>query len=233
MEKGICREGILIAGNKAQKEKYLPRLATGEWVAAFCLTESGSGSDAASIKSKATLSADGKTWHLNGSKIWISNGGIANLFTVFAKAEVTDIAGNKTDKVTAFLVERDFGGVTNGKPEDKLGIRGSNTVEVNFDNTPIPSENILGEVGDGFKIAMNVLNSGRFSVLKKLMNMTAEHAISRKQFGSPLKDFGLIQEKFAKIACLIYAMESTAYLTAGMMDLYEDPDIAVEAAIVK
>lgn len=236
----IGLKGILIAGTKEQKEKYLPRLATGEWVAAFCLTEPGSGSDAASIKTRAELSPDGKTWVMNGSKIWISNGGIANLFTVFAKTEVTDTQGKKKDKVTAFLVERDFGGVTNGKPEDKLGIRGSNTCEVYFDNTPIPSENIIGEVGEGFKIAMNVLNSGRFSmgsssagVLKKLMQMTAEHAISRKQFGSPLKDFGLIQEKFAKIGCLIYAMESMAYLTAGIIDQYEEPDIPVEAAMVK
>ncbi|XP_046403316.1 complex I assembly factor ACAD9, mitochondrial-like isoform X2 [Ischnura elegans] len=236
----IGLKGILIAGNKAQKEKYLPRLATGELIAAYCLTEPGSGSDAASIKTRATLSPDGKTWHLNGNKIWITNGGIADVFTVFAKTEIEDVHGKKQDKITAFLVERKFGGVTNGRPEDKLGIRGSNTCEVNFDNTPVPAENVLGKPGEGFKLAMNILNSGRFSmgsssagVLKKLMQITAEHAISRKQFGFHLKDFGIIQEKFAKIACKIYAMESMAYLTAGMIDNYEDSDIAAEAAIVK
>ncbi|XP_071440547.1 complex I assembly factor ACAD9, mitochondrial-like [Hetaerina americana] len=236
----IGLKGILIAGNKEQKEKYLPRLASGELIAAYCLTEPGSGSDAASIKTKATLSSDGKTWILNGNKIWITNGGIASVFTVFAKTEVTNEQGKIEEKITAFIVERNFGGVTSGKPEDKLGIRGSNTCEVHFDNTPIPVENVLGKPGEGFKLAMNILNSGRFSmgsssagVLKKLMQITAEHAISRKQFGHQLKDFGLIQEKFAKIACQIYAMESMAYLTAGIIDEYENPDIAAEAAIVK
>lgn len=148
----IGLKGVLICGTDAQKQQYLPRLATGEWVAAFCLTEPSSGSDAASIQTRATLSEDGKTWKLNGGKIWISNGGIADFFTVFAKTEVSDDMGMKQDKVTAFLVERGFGGITSGKPEDKLGIRGSNTTEVHFDNTPIPMENVLGEVGGGFKV---------------------------------------------------------------------------------
>lgn len=236
----IGLKGILIAGNEEQKRRYLPRLATGEWIAAFCLTEAGSGSDAASIQTRAQLSDDKKTWILNGRKTWISNGGFANLFTVFAKTEKADHMGGKRDVVTAFIVERDFDGVTNGKPEDKLGIRGSNTCEVNFENTPVPAENVLGEAGDGFKIAMNILNSGRFSmgsssagVLKKLIGWTAEYAINRQQFGKPLTEFELIQEKFAKITCLTYAMESMAYLTAGMIDTYENPDCAVEAAMVK
>jgi acyl-CoA dehydrogenase family protein 9 len=236
----IGLKGILIAGNEDQKCRYLPRLATGEWIAAFCLTEAGSGSDAASIQARAKLSEDKKTWILNGRKIWISNGGLANLFTVFAKTEKVNHIGEKHDVVTAFLVERDFGGITNGKPEDKLGIRGSNTCEVSFENTPVPAENVLGEVGDGFKVAVNILNSGRFSmgssaagVLKRLIGLTAEHAITRQQFGKPLMEFELIQEKFAKITCLTYAMESMAYLTAGMLDAYENPDCAVEAAIVK
>ncbi|KAJ8302027.1 hypothetical protein KUTeg_021014 [Tegillarca granosa] len=236
----IGLKGILIAGNEAQKQKYLPKLATGEHVAAFCLTEPSSGSDAASIQTRATLSEDGKTFYLNGGKIWISNGGIADIFTVFAKTEVVTDDGEKKDKVTAFIVERAFGGVTNGKPEDKLGIRGSNTCEVHFDNTPIPIENVIGEVGGGFKIAMNILNSGRFSmgssgagILKKLIGMTAEHAMTRKQFGRHLSEFGLIQEKFAKMAITTYAMESMAYLTAGIIDQYEEPDLSVEAAMVK
>jgi len=236
----IGLKGIIIAGSPAQKQQYLPPLATGDMTAAFALTEPSSGSDAASIQTRATLSEDGKTWHLSGGKIWISNGGIADLFTVFAKTEVTTPEGVTKDKVTAFIVERAFGGVTNGKPEDKLGIRGSNTCEVHFDNTPVPVENVLGEVGGGFKIAMQILNSGRFSmgssgagILKKLIGMTVDHASNRKQFGKKLTEFGMIQEKFAKMATTVYAMESMAYLTAGTLDQYDNPDLSVEAAMVK
>uniref|UniRef100_A0A674HRA3 Acyl-CoA dehydrogenase family member 9 n=1 Tax=Taeniopygia guttata TaxID=59729 RepID=A0A674HRA3_TAEGU len=147
----IGLKGILIAGTEEQKAKYLPRLASGEHIAAFCLTEPGSGSDAASIQTRATLSEDGKHFLLNGSKVWISNGGLASIFTVFARTEVVDKDGQVKDKITAFIVERDFGGVTHGKPEDKLGIRGSNTCEVHFENTKVPVENVIGEVGGGFK----------------------------------------------------------------------------------
>lgn len=236
----IGLKGILIAGNKEQKRKYLPKLATGEHIAAFCLTEPSSGSDAASIQTRATLSEDGKTFYLNGGKIWITNGGIADIFTVFAKTEITNEKGEKQDKVTAFIVERDFGGVTSGKPEDKLGIRGSNTCEVHFENVPVPVENVLGEVGGGFKVAMNILNSGRFSmgssgagILKKLIGYTADHAISRTQFKEKLMNFELIKKKFAKMAVTTYAMESMAYLTALTLDSYQEPDASVEAAIVK
>ncbi|XP_059017865.1 complex I assembly factor ACAD9, mitochondrial isoform X2 [Mustela nigripes] len=196
----IGLKGIILAGNKEQKAKYLPRLASGEHIAAFCLTEPSSGSDAASIKSRATLSEDKKHYILNGSKVWITNGGLANIFTVFAKTEVVDSDSSVKDKITAFIVERDFGGVTHGKPEDKLGIRGSNTCEVHFENTRVPVENVLGEVGGGFKVAMNILNSGRFSMgstvagmLKKLIEMTAAYACTRKQFNKNLSEFGLIQ----------------------------------------
>ncbi|XP_026306291.1 complex I assembly factor ACAD9, mitochondrial-like [Piliocolobus tephrosceles] len=123
----IGLKGIILAGTEEQKAKYLPKLASGEHIAAFCLTEPASGSDAASIQSRATLSEDKKHYILNGSKVWITNGGLANIFTVFAKTEVVDSDGSVKDKITAFIVERDFGGVTNGKPEDKLGIRGSNS----------------------------------------------------------------------------------------------------------
>ncbi|XP_075689940.1 complex I assembly factor ACAD9, mitochondrial [Rhinoderma darwinii] len=236
----IGLKGILIAGNDEQKAKYLPKLATGEHIAAFCLTEPGSGSDAASIKSRATLSEDGKHYILNGSKIWISNGGLADIFTVFARTEVVDKDGATKDKITAFIVERAFGGVTHGKPEDKLGIRGSNTCELHFENTKIPIENVIGEAGGGFKVAMNILNSGRFSMgsasagmIKKLIEMTAEYACTRKQFNKKLSDFELIQEKFALMAQNAYVMESMAYLTAGMMDRPGYPDCSVEAAMVK
>ncbi|KAJ7316812.1 hypothetical protein JRQ81_002974 [Phrynocephalus forsythii] len=236
----IGLKGILIAGTEEQKKKYLPKLASGEHIAAFCLTEPGSGSDAASIKTRATRSEDGKSYILNGSKIWISNGGLADIFTVLARTEVVEKDGTVKDKITAFIVERAFGGVTNGKPEDKLGIRGSNTCEVHFENTQVPIENVIGEVGGGFKVAMNVLNSGRFSMgsgcagmIKKLMEMTAAYACTRKQFNKRLSEFGLIQDKFAFMARKAYVMESMAYLTAGMMDRPEISDYSIEAAMVK
>ncbi|KAM4687176.1 LOW QUALITY PROTEIN: complex I assembly factor ACAD9, mitochondrial-like [Rhinophrynus dorsalis] len=235
----IGLKGILIAGNDEQKAKYLPKLASGEHIAAFCLTEPGSGSDAASIQSRATATEDGKHFLLNGSKIWISNGGLADIFTVFARTEVVDKDGEKKDKITAFIVERAFGGVTHGKAEDKLGIRGSNTCELHFENTKVPVENVIGEVGGGFKVAMNILNSGRFSMgsasagmIKKLIELTAEYACTRKQF-KRLSDFELIQEKFALMAQKAFVMESMAYLTAGMMDRPGLPDCSVEAAMVK
>ncbi|KAM3878111.1 complex I assembly factor ACAD9, mitochondrial [Diretmus argenteus] len=236
----IGLKGILIAGNEEQKQKYLPKLASGEYVAAFCLTEPGSGSDAASIQTRATLSDDGKHYLLTGSKIWISNGGFADIMTVFARTEVVDKDGVKKDKISAFIVERAFGGITSGKPEDKLGIRGSNTCEVSFDSVPVPVENVIGEVGGGFKVAMNILNSGRFSMgsagagmIKKLIELTAEYAATRKQFNKRLSEFGMIQEKFAVMAQNAFVMESMAYLTAGMMDRPGVPDCSLEAAMVK
>lgn len=235
----IGLKGILIAGNEAQKKKYLPKLSSGEHIAAFCLTEPGSGSDAASIQTRATLSEDGKHYLINGSKIWISNGATADVMTVFARTEVL-VDGVKKDKISAFIVERAFGGVISGKPEDKLGIRGSNTCEVTFDNVPVPLENVIGEVGGGFKIAMNILNSGRFSMgsssagmIKKLIELTSEYAATRKQFTKSLAEFGMIQEKFALMAVNAFVMESMAYLTAGMMDRPGLPDCSLEAAMVK
>lgn len=158
-------KGILLYGTKAQKEKYLPQVSTGRVYAAFALTEPSSGSDAGSIRCRAVKSADGKHYVLNGSKIWISNGGIADIFTVFAQTEVVDAkTGQKRDKVTAFIVERGFGGVSNGPPENKMGIKCSNTAEVYFEDCKIPAENVLGQEGDGFKVAMNILNNGRFGM---------------------------------------------------------------------
>uniref|UniRef100_F7D0X4 Very long-chain specific acyl-CoA dehydrogenase, mitochondrial n=1 Tax=Macaca mulatta TaxID=9544 RepID=F7D0X4_MACMU len=162
-------KGILLFGTKAQKEKYLPKLASGETLAAFCLTEPSSGSDAASIRTSAVPSPCGKYYTLNGSKLWISNGGLADIFTVFAKTPVTDPAtGAVKEKITAFVVERGFGGVTHGPPEKKMGIKASNTAEVFFDGVRVPSENVLGEVGSGFKVAMHILNNGRFGMAAAL-----------------------------------------------------------------
>lgn len=230
----IGLKGILLNGNDAQKRKYLPRLATGEHVAAFALTEPSTGSDAKSVQTKATLGSDGKTFYLNGSKIWISNGGIATIFTVFAQTNV-----NGQDKVTAFIVDRGFGGLTHGKPENKLGIKGSNTCQVFFESTPVPIENVLGEVGGGFKVAMNILNNGRFglgagsaSMIKYLIKLTSEHALTRKQFGRTLSEFGLIKEKFAQMTADAYALESMVFMTTQMIDR-GDKDCHVEAAICK
>ncbi|KYO29859.1 complex I assembly factor ACAD9, mitochondrial [Alligator mississippiensis] len=236
----IGLKGILIAGTDEQKAKYLPKLASGEHIAAFCLTETGSGNDAASIQTRAKLSEDGKYFLLNGSKVWISNGGLADIFTVFARTEIVDEDGTVKDKITAFIVERAFGGIMNGKPEDKLGIRGSNTCEVHFENTKVPVENVIGEVGGGFEVAMKILSNSRISmgsasvgIIKKLIEMTAEYACTRKQFNKKLSDFGLIQEKFALMTVKAYVIESMAYLTARMMDGPGLPDCSLEAAMVK
>jgi len=233
-------KGILLAGTPEQKEKYLPKLATGENFAAFALTEPSSGSDAGSIRTRAELNAEGTHWILNGGKIWISNGGIAEIFTVFAKTPVMDEkTGTVTEKVSAFIVERSFGGVTNGPPEKKMGIKCSNTAEVYFENTPVPVENVLSKPGDGFKVAMQILNNGRFGMgaalsgtMRSVIQKAAEHATSRIQFGSRIDGYGAIQEKFARMAMTHYATESMAYMVAGVMDAGYD-DYQLEAAISK
>merc|ERR1719471_2857127 len=233
-------KGILIAGNPEQKEKYLPRLASGEDFAAFALTEPASGSDAGSIKTRAVPSEDGKTWILNGSKIWISNGGIAEIFTVFAKTPVVDPeTGVETDKVTAFIVERKFGGVSHGPPEKKMGIKCSNTAEVYFENTPVPVENIIGGLGNGFKVAMAILNNGRFGMAAALsgtmrsgIKKAVEHAVQRNQFGAKIETYGAIQEKIARMSMTHYATESMAYMVSGIMDSGHS-DYQLEAAISK
>merc|ERR1719325_18300 len=233
-------KGILLAGTDEQKAKYLPKLATGENFAAFALTEPSSGSDAGSIKTRAELNKEGTHWILNGGKIWISNGGIAEIFTVFAKTPIKDEAtGTVTEKVSAFIVERSFGGVTNGPPEKKMGIKCSNTAEVYFENTPIPVENVLQNPGDGFKVAMQILNNGRFGMgaalsgtMRTVIQKACEHATARVQFGSRIDGYGAIQEKIAKMSMIHYATESMAYMVAGTMDAgYED--FQLEAAISK
>ncbi|XP_042770756.1 very long-chain specific acyl-CoA dehydrogenase, mitochondrial isoform X1 [Panthera leo] len=233
-------KGILLFGTKAQKEKYLPKLASGETIAAFCLTEPSSGSDAASIRSSAVPSPCGKYYTLNGSKIWISNGGLADIFTVFAKTPVTDAAtGAMKEKITAFVVERSFGGVTHGPPEKKMGIKASNTAEVYFDGVRVPAENVLGEVGGGFKVAMHILNNGRFGMaaalagtMKGIIAKAVDHATNRTQFGDKIHNFGLIQEKLARMAILHYVTESMAYMVSANMD-QGSTDFQIEAAISK
>ncbi|XP_074600844.1 acyl-CoA dehydrogenase very long chain [Brevipalpus obovatus] len=235
----IGYKGILLYGTEEQKQKYLPDLATGKIFAAFALTEPSSGSDAGSIKSRAELSPDGKHYILNGSKIWISNGGLAEVFTVFAKTPIKTSTGEIKDKVTAFIVERKFGGVSNGPPEKKMGIKCSNTAEVYFENVKIPAENVLGEVGDGFKVAMNILNSGRFGMggllsgtMRTCIAKATNFANNRVQFGSKIATFGAIQEKLARMAMAHYVTESICFMVAGNMDR-GSTEFQLEAAIGK
>ncbi|KAG5284622.1 hypothetical protein AALO_G00028710 [Alosa alosa] len=233
-------KGILLFGNPEQKEKYLPKLASGETIAAFCLTEPASGSDAASIKTTAVQSECGQYFTLNGGKIWISNGGLAEIFTVFAKTPVKDPkTGEMKDKITAFVVERSFGGVTHGPPEKKMGIKASNTAEVYFENVRVPAECVLGEVGGGFKVAMNILNNGRFGMaaalsgtMKGVITKAVDHAANRTQFGSKIHTYGAIQEKVAQMAMLHYVTESMAYMISGNMDSGA-AEFQIEAAISK
>merc|ERR1712141_517418 len=236
----IGYKAIVIAGTQQQKNKYLPRLATGEWLAAYCLTEPASGSDVQSIKTRADLTPDGKHWLLNGSKIWITNGGLADVFTVYAKTPVKDEkTGALVEKISAFIVEREFGGVTNGPPEHKMGIKCSNTAEVYFENTPIPVENVIGKPGEGFKVAMQILNNGRFGMAAALsgtqrfaIKKAVDHAITRHQFGGRIDSYGAIQEKIARMSMTHYATESVAYMVSGLMDNgYQDYQL--EAAISK
>ncbi|XP_030648509.1 very long-chain specific acyl-CoA dehydrogenase, mitochondrial [Chanos chanos] len=233
-------KGILLFGNQAQREKYLPKLASGETMAAFCLTEPASGSDAASIKTTAVRSPCGQYYTLNGGKIWISNGGLAEIFTVFAKTPMKDEkTGEMKDKITAFIVERSFGGVTHGPPEKKMGIKASNTAEVYFENVRVPADCVLGEVGGGFKVAMNILNNGRFGMaaalsgtMKGVIGKAVDHAANRTQFGSKIHTYGAIQEKMARMAMLHYVTESMAYMISGNMDSGAK-EFQIEAAISK
>jgi acyl-CoA dehydrogenase family member 9 len=229
----IGMRGLLLFGNESQRARYYPRLASGEMIAAFCLTEPGSGSDAASIKTTAVR--DGDHYVLNGTKIWITNGGIADFFTVFAKT------GDPKDRkgLSAFLVTRDMAGVTNGPHEDKMGIRASSTTTINLDNVRVPAENLLGEEGKGFKIAMAILNSGRTGLgggsvggMKKLIRLATQQANQRVQFDKPIREFGLIKQKVGQMVVDCYATESTVTLVAGLVDAGY-ADYAVEAAISK
>ncbi len=214
---GIGTQPLIYFGTDAQKKKYLPKLATGEWIAAYALSEAGSGSDALGLRTKATLSADGKHYVLNGTKMWISNAGWADLFTVFAKVD--------GQHVTAFLVERTFSGVSTGKEEHKLGIKSSSTRRVILEDARVPVENVLGEIGKGAYIAFNILNLGRFKLgagaiggAKQSLKVATRYALERQQFGRPIASFGLIQQKLAEMATRIFAAESAVYRTAGIMD---------------
>lgn len=212
---GIGTMPITLYGTEAQKQKYVPKLATGEWFGAYCLTEPGAGSDANSGKTTATLSADGKSYKINGQKMWISNAGFCKLFIVFARIE--------NDKnITGFIVENDpSNGITLGEEEHKLGIRASSTRQVFFNDTVVPIENMLSERGNGFKIAMNALNIGRIKLAaacldsqRRITTNALRYATERKQFKTAIVDFGAIKSKLAEMATSLYAGEAASYRAA-------------------
>jgi alkylation response protein AidB-like acyl-CoA dehydrogenase len=208
---GIGTFPILYYGTEDQKNKYLPKLASGEYKGAYCLTEPGAGSDANSGKSKATLSSDGKHYILNGQKMWITNGGFADVYTVFAKID--------DDKdLSAFIVEKTYGGIKLGQEEKKMGIKGSSTCMMFFEDCKIPVENLLGERGKGFKIALNILNNGRIKLAaavlgsgKNVINNSVKYANERVQFGQSIANFGAIQAKMAEQSIRLFAVESALY----------------------
>jgi alkylation response protein AidB-like acyl-CoA dehydrogenase len=214
---GIGTLPLVYYGTKEQKERYLEKIISGEWIAAYCLTEPGSGSDALGAAATATLSADGKFYLLNGTKQFITNGGIANLYTVFAKID--------KQHFTAFLVERNTEGLTVGPEENKMGVRGSSTTQIILDDARVPVENLLGEIGKGHKIAFNVLNVGRFKLgagatgaAKTALTTGIKYANERKAFGVTIGTFGAIQEKIADMTAAIFASESLVYRLAGLID---------------
>jgi butyryl-CoA dehydrogenase len=214
---GIATLPLVWYGTEEQKQRYLPKLASGEWVGGYALSEATSGSDAMNIRTRATLSSDGQYYILNGEKMWITNCGIASIYTVFAKID--------GEKFSAFLVERDAPGLTVGAEEHKLGIRGSSTCPLVLDNCKIPVGNLLGEVGKGHHIAFNVLNVGRFKLgvaciggARQALAHMIRYAKERKAFGKSIAEFGLIQRKISRSATQLYAAESMAYRTAGIID---------------
>ncbi len=214
---GIATLPILYYGTEAQRQKYLPKLASGEFLAAYCLTEPGSGSDALAAKTKAVLSADGKYYTLNGEKTFITNGAFSDLYTVFAKVD--------GDKFTAFLIEKGTPGLSTGPEEDKMGIHGSSTVSVILQDCKVPAENVLGEVGKGHKIAFNILNVGRWKLgaacvgsCKRLLEIATKYITERNQFNRPLASFELIRTMVADSAIKTFMLESIVYRYAGMVD---------------
>jgi acyl-CoA dehydrogenase family protein 9 len=229
----IGMRGLKLFGTPEQQARYYDRLATGEMIAAFCLTEPNAGSDAAAIKTTAVEQDD--CYLLNGSKIWITNGGIADFFTVFAKTGQAE----QRSKLSAFIVTRDMAGVTTSPHEDKMGLRASSTTSVYFEDVRVPKENLLGPRDGGFKVAMNILNSGRSGLgggcvggMKRLIGAAAGYAMERRQFGEPIGTFGLIQQKIGHMVVDCYAAEAAVTLVAALSDRgYED--YSVEAAITK
>jgi alkylation response protein AidB-like acyl-CoA dehydrogenase len=212
----LCILPLVLFGTPAQKEKYLPRLVSGEMVGAYALSESGSGSDALAAKTRAAKQPDG-SWSLNGEKMWISNGGFADLIIVFAKVD--------GEQFTAFIVEKAFPGVSSGKEEHKMGLHGSSTTPIILQDAKVPADNVLGEIGKGHKVALNTLNYGRFSLggmcvggCRGAIGDAVRYAAQRKQFGQPIASFGAIKHKIGEMIARTYAIESLTYRIAGLID---------------
>ncbi|MEX2181513.1 MAG: acyl-CoA dehydrogenase family protein [Gemmatimonadaceae bacterium] len=217
-------KGIILFGTEDQKQRWLPRCASGDLIGAFCLTEPGSGSDAQAMLTTAVPAADGSHYVLNGTKIWISNAGYAGVFTVFAKVPVTE-GGKTKQRVTAFIVDAHASGVSLGKIEEKMGIKASDTRAITFENVKVPANDLLGEVGHGFKIALEILNSGRLGLAaassrgtRRMMALAIAYAKEREQFGRPIASFEMIQRKIAAAAADCYAADAGWMLCAAMMD---------------
>ena len=234
----IGLKGLILYGTKEQKQKYLPKLATGEMIAAFALTEPGAGSDAAGIKTRAVRDEKKGVYVINGNKLWITNGGLADFFTIFAKEEVEFPGEGKKDKISAFMVTREMG-VKSGEKEKKLGIRATSTAELILENVEVPIENLVGERGKGFKVAMEILNTGRVGLAggnvggsKAALKYVLNHVKERQQFGRPLISFEIIQEKVAQIALRIFVAESMIYLTTSLIDK-DNIDFSLETAMCK
>jgi alkylation response protein AidB-like acyl-CoA dehydrogenase len=222
---GIGTLPILYFGTPEQKQKYIPKLISGEWAGAYGLTEPNSGSDALGAKTTAKLSADGKHYILNGQKCWITNGGFADVYTVFAKID--------GDKFSAFIVERGTEGFTQGPEEHKMGIKGSSTVQLYFQDAKVPAENLLGEIGKGHRIAFNILNIGRLKLCaaavggsRRALSYTVEYARTREQFKQPISNFGAIKHKLSEMAIRTFAAESALYRTAKWIDEKEQELLA-------
>jgi alkylation response protein AidB-like acyl-CoA dehydrogenase len=214
---GIGTLPIVYFGTEEQKKKYLPKLATGEWIAAYCLTEPQAGSDSQNSLTRAVLSPDGKYWILNGQKMWITNGGFADVYIVFAKVD--------GEKFSAFIVERTFPGFKPGAEEHKMGIHGSSTTPIFLENCKVPKENLLHEIGSGHIVAFNILNSGRFTLgascvggAKNILSIASKYAKERKAFGKEIGQFGMMKEKLAEMAVRTFAVESMLYRTAGNIE---------------
>jgi len=222
---------LSLFGSEAQKQKYLPKLLTGEMIGAYCLSEPGSGSDALGAKARATRQADG-SFVLNGEKMWITNGGFADVFIVFAKVD--------GEQFSAFIVERAFGGLTSGKEEHKMGLHGSSTTPIILQDVRVPAENLLGEIGRGHKIAFNVLNFARYKLgamcggaAQNAIGEAATYAGTRKQFGQPIASFGAVKHKLGEMVVQAFAIESLVYRTAGMIDarIAATPHDAVDQSV--
>ena len=231
-------KGIILFGTEDQKQRWLPRCASGELIGAFCLTEPGAGSDAQAMLASAVPSADKTHYVLNGTKIWISNAGYAGVFTVFAKVPVT-VDGKQKQRVTAFIVDAKAAGISLGKNEEKMGIKASDTRTVTFENVRVEKNDMLGEIGGGFKIALEALNSGRLGLsaassrgTRAMMKLAIAYAKEREQFGRPIGSFGMIQKKIATAAADCYAADSGWMLCAGMVDR-GGVDFSLETAVCK